>query len=112
MRFADAETGPEVEEHTGRQALGEYIGELRARGHVKDADFTKGDALPDEVQIDLDMFSVLMLHRVDQHVHGADVVAVDHHGARRRVVELTEELSEPYGLCDGIGYRPVFCLDA
>jgi hypothetical protein len=36
-----------------------------------------GNALPDEVEVNLDMFGALMLNKVGREVDSADVVAVD-----------------------------------
>jgi hypothetical protein len=44
---------------------------------VQDADITDGNAFPEEVEVDLDMFCTLVLNRVGGEVDGADVVTVD-----------------------------------
>ena len=44
---------------------------------MQDPNFTKRHLLTDKVDVDLDVPSVAMLHRVGRHVDGGDVVAVD-----------------------------------
>jgi hypothetical protein len=46
------------------QFLGEDVGELRGRRHVKDTDINKCNVLSDEVKIDLHMFGALMLNGI------------------------------------------------
>jgi len=43
---------------------------------MHDADFTNGNTLPHEVEIDLNVLGALMLDGVGAHVDGADVVTV------------------------------------
>jgi hypothetical protein len=72
----DVKTGTKVLEHTGRQPLGEDVGELRTRGNMKNASFSKGDSVTNEVKIYLDMLGALVLNRVGGHVHSTYVVAI------------------------------------
>jgi hypothetical protein len=44
---------------------------------MQDADITNGNAFPEEVEVDLDMFSTLVLNKVGGEVDDADVVTVD-----------------------------------
>jgi hypothetical protein len=60
--------------------LGVDVGELGGRRDV-DVNVFDGDALTDEVKIDLNMFGVLMLNGVGGEVDHADVV-VDQGGPR------------------------------
>lgn len=70
---------------------------------MKNADVTGGNALPNEVQIDLDVLGALMLDGVGGHVDGADVVTVDKSSAAQRDVQLQEKLSKSGDLCNSIG---------
>jgi hypothetical protein len=45
---------------------------------VQDADFTKGDSLSDEVEVDLNMLGSLMLNRVGGEINGADIITINH----------------------------------
>ena len=82
MGFIDVETRPKVEEDLRQQALGEDVRELRARGDVEDAYLPQGDTLTHDLKINLNELRALVLHWVARHVHGADVVAVDHDSTR------------------------------
>jgi hypothetical protein len=44
---------------------------------VQDVDITDGNAFPNEVEVDLNIFCMLMLNGVGEEVDGADVIAVD-----------------------------------
>jgi hypothetical protein len=55
---------------------------------MKNLGLSKCDAIPDEVQVNLDVLRPLMMDRVRRHVHGADVVAVDHRRPGRWVMKL------------------------
>ena len=77
---------------------------------MHDADFTNGNTLPHEVEIDLNVLGALMLDGVGAHVNGADVVTIDQRGAPEWSMKLEEQLSESCSLCNTIGYSPVFGL--
>jgi hypothetical protein len=44
---------------------------------VQDVDITDGNAFPNEVEVDLNTFCMLMLNGVGEEVDGTDVIAVD-----------------------------------
>ena len=71
-----------------------------------------GDAISDEVKIDLHMLGPLVLHRVGGEVDSADVVAVDQHAPGEGTMELGEELTEPRSLRHAFGHDTVLCLGA
>jgi hypothetical protein len=73
---------------------------------------TKINSLPDEVKIDLNVFSVLMLNWVRGHVDNTGVVAKHHCGASERGVQLLEKLTEPGGLDHSIGHRAILGFSA
>lgn len=54
------------------------------------AQLPDGDALPDEVNINLDVFRPPMVNRIAGHVHSRDVVAVRHGSLRDAAVKLAE----------------------
>ena len=55
---------------------------------MEDTDVSDGDALADEVEIDLNMLCALVLDGVGGEVDGADVVAVDEGAPGEWAVEL------------------------
>jgi hypothetical protein len=79
---------------------------------VQYADIADGNTFPDEVEVDLDMFSALMLNRVGGEIDGADVITVDESALRQRGMELLEELLEPTSFRHAVGHGAVLSLDA
>ena len=77
---------------------------------MQDADFTEGDSLSDEVQIDLNMFGSLMLNWVGGEVNGADIITVDHCSATERAAKLCQELAQPAGFGDTVRNSSIFRL--
>jgi len=70
------------------KTLGENVGELHHGGNMENTDNTNGYPFPDEVEVDLHVFSTLMLNRVGGEVDGTAVVAVHEAGGLQRMVEL------------------------
>ena len=64
VRRPDVKTGTKLREDRSRKSLGENVGELRSGGNMKNADITKSIALPNEVEINLNMLGALMLNGV------------------------------------------------
>jgi hypothetical protein len=60
---------------------------------VQDMDITDGNTFSDEVKVDLDMLSALMLNGVGGEVDNVDAIMVDVSTLRQRGKELLEELS-------------------
>jgi hypothetical protein len=79
---------------------------------VQYADIADGNTFPDEVEVDLDMLSALMLNRVGGEIDDADVITVDESALRQRGMELLEELSEPTSFRHAVGHGAVLSLDA
>jgi len=77
---------------------------------MQDADFTEGDSLSDEVQIDLNMLGLLMLNWVDGKVNGTDIITVDHCSTTKRAAKLYEELAQPTGFGDSVRNSLIFRL--
>lgn len=109
-RGTDAETGSEVFKQRRRQTFGEYIRELTGARNLKNAKFTNGYLLPNEVDVDLDVFGSPVMDGVASHVHTGDVVAVGHRRLRNGVVKLAKKLSEPRALSHRIGDATVLRL--
>ena len=55
---------------------------------MQNTKITNGDALSDEVKINLNVLGSLMLNRVGGHVDGTDVVAIHQCGAPERGMQL------------------------
>jgi hypothetical protein len=77
---------------------------------VQNADFTEGDSLSDEVQINLNMLGSLMLNWVGGEVDNTDVITIDHSGAAKRMVKLLQKLSQPASLSNTICHSPTLRL--
>ena len=60
---------------------------------MENSNVTEGDLLSNEVEIDLNMFCPLMLHRVAREIYSTNVVTVDQSGTARRVLKLEKQLS-------------------
>jgi hypothetical protein len=72
---------------------------------MQNTKITNGDALPDEVKIDLNVLGSLMLNQVGGHVDGTDVIAIHQCGVPKRGMQLQKKLAQPGGLCYSIGHR-------
>jgi hypothetical protein len=59
---ANIETVPKLRKQRCRQTLCEDVRELGCRRHVQDADITDGHVFPHKVEVNLDMFHVLVLN--------------------------------------------------
>jgi hypothetical protein len=66
----------------------------------------------DEVEVDLHVLRVLVLHEVGGEVDRVDVVAVDKGGAREGAVELLKQLTEPDCLGYVVGHNAILGLSA
>ena len=79
---------------------------------MQDTDIANGNALLDEVKIDLNVLSSLMLNRVGSQVDCTDVVAVHQCGAPEGSIELQKKPAEPGGLSNPIGHRAILGFSA
>ena len=61
---------------------------------MKNSKITNGNPLPNEVEINLNMLSSLMLNRVGGHVDRADVVTIHQGGAAKKGMELLKKLTQ------------------
>jgi hypothetical protein len=50
---------------------------------MKNSNVTEGDLLLNKMEIDLNMFRLLMLHRIAGEVYSTDVVTIDQGGTAR-----------------------------
>jgi hypothetical protein len=55
---------------------------------VQDADITDGHAFPHKVEVDLDIFRVLVLNEVGGEVDDTNIVTVDKDALHQRSMEL------------------------
>lgn len=60
-----------------------------------DADFAESDLFPYEVYVELNVFHMLVVHRITRHVNGQDVVTEHHCFLVNIPVQLAEEVPEP-----------------
>jgi hypothetical protein len=79
---------------------------------VQDTDITDGNTFLDEVEVNLNMLSTLVLNGVGREVDGTEVIVVDESALRQRSMELLEELSEPMSLSHAIGHDAILSLGA
>ena len=77
---------------------------------MQDTDFTKGDSLSDEVEVNLNMLGSLMLNWVGGEVNGTDIIAVDHCSTTEWAVKLYQKLAQPAGFGDSIRDCSIFRL--
>ena len=79
---------------------------------MHDTNTAKGNMLPNEVHVELDVLRPSMMNRVGGEVDRGDVVTVDKCGLGDLTVQLLEQLSKPGALHYGIGNNPVLGLSA
>jgi hypothetical protein len=77
---------------------------------MKDANITKSNTFPNKVEVNLHMFSALMLDRILGHVNGADIVTIHKSRLAQRSMKLSEELPQPSSFSNGIGNCSIFSL--
>jgi hypothetical protein len=82
------ETEPKLQEQRSRHTLREDVRELGCHRHVQDTDITDVHVFPHKMEVDLDMFRVLVLNKVGEKVDDTDVVAVEKCALCQRSVEL------------------------
>jgi hypothetical protein len=94
------------------RALREDIDKLQSGRDLEDADITDGNTLMDEVEVDLHVLHVMVLHGIGDKVDRADIVAVDECGTREGVMELLEHVTEPGRLRHVVCYNAILDLSA
>jgi hypothetical protein len=55
---------------------------------MKYTSFTEGNSITNKVEINLDMLGPLVLNRIGGHIHGTDIIAIDHGGTSGRMVKF------------------------
>jgi hypothetical protein len=55
---------------------------------MKNTDLAERHLLPDEVDVDLDMFGATMLNWVRSHVYRTDIIAEDNSRSAKRMMKL------------------------
>jgi hypothetical protein len=88
LATVNIETEPKLQEQRSRQTLHEDVRKLGCHRHVQDVNITDVHVFPHKVEVDLDMFCVLVLNGVGGKVDGTDVVTVDNGALCQRSVEL------------------------
>ena len=89
-RLVDVQIAAELQEHCGRETLCEDVSKLESGGDVQDTHITEGDALSDEVEINLDMLRTLMLNRVRGEINHTDIVTIDNSRTPERRMEFLQ----------------------
>jgi hypothetical protein len=79
---------------------------------VQNTKLTEDNSLPREVDVELDVLRVPVMHRVHSHVDAGDVVAVDDGGLGHGDMELPKQLAKPAAFCNNIGDDAVLSLHA
>jgi hypothetical protein len=78
---------------------------------MKDTKITNCNSLLDEVKINLNVLSALLLNWVGGHVDRADVVIIHQCSGVQRGVKLPKELAQPSGLGDTISLCTVLSFN-
>jgi hypothetical protein len=78
---------------------------------MKDANITDGDALIDEMEVDLDMICPLVLDEIGGEKNYNDIVAVDEGATVDRAVKLQKELPKLACLSHTVSHGMVLGLD-
>ena len=108
----DGEAVPEVVEQRRRKAFGEHISELSRTGNMRDTELTNGDLLPDEMNIKLYVLGSPVVHWIPGHIHGGDVVAEGDRRGGDLAEQLSEEVTKPGALGDGVRDGSILRLGA
>lgn len=59
---------------------------------------TECHLVTNKMDVNLDMFSSLVVHRIRSQIHGRDIVTVDETGARRRAMQIDPKVDSSIGL--------------
>ena len=70
---------------------------------MKYTELTQLNLLADKVNIELNVFGALVLHRISREIGGRHVVTEDHSSLRKRNPKLTKKMTEPTSLRNNIG---------
>ena len=89
-RLVDVQIAVEIQEHYGRKTLREDVSKLESGGDVQNTHITEGDALSDEVEINLDMLRTLMLNWVRGEINHTDIVTIDNSRTPERLMEFLQ----------------------
>jgi hypothetical protein len=85
---------------------------LRSGRDTENANISDSDTLTDEVEVDLHLLHVLLLHGIGGEVDRTDVVAIDEGGTCEGAVQLMKKLTEPGILGHTIGHNVILGLSA
>jgi hypothetical protein len=70
---------------------------------MKNTNNTKSNLFPDKMEVNLNVFSPLMLDWVGRHVDGANVVAINQCSTLQRGLQFAEKLTQPGSFCNSVG---------
>jgi hypothetical protein len=88
--MANVQAGSKLLEHRSGKALGENVGVLGCRRHMKYPNVAEDDSLPNKMEINLNVLRPLMLNWVAGEINGTNVVTIDQSGTARLVAKLYE----------------------
>ena len=89
-RLVDVQIAAEIQEHCGRKTLRKDVSKLESGGDVQNTHITEGDALSDEVEINLDMLRTLMLNWIRGEINHTDIVIIDNSRTPERLMEFLQ----------------------
>ena len=75
-------------------------------------DMTHLNLFTDEVYIDLNMFSSLMLNRVGGEIYGTDIIAVDYCGPGDMYLHFEQKVAQPRSFGHGISDASILSFSA
>jgi hypothetical protein len=84
----NVQTGPKLQKYRRRHAFGENIDVLGSRWNMENMDSPSSHTLPDKMEVNLDVFSALVLHRIRREVDGTHIVTVDQCGMLHGLMQL------------------------
>jgi hypothetical protein len=111
-RVPDAKTRFELIEELYSKAFGHDVRELMRRWDMKHAHLSKSNLLTDEVNVDLDVLSAVVVNGIGYHVDNSHVVTVDDRCRSNRHVEFLKKLSQLATLSNSVGHDLVLSLHA
>jgi hypothetical protein len=69
---------------------------------MENFDLTQLNSIPNEMQVNLNMFRALVLNWVGREIHRTDIVTKDDSGSARRMIQLMQQLAQPARFSDTI----------
>jgi hypothetical protein len=77
---------------------------------MKNTDFSQGDLLVDEVDVNLNMLRSSMMNMIGCHIDNTNIVTINERSLGEGNMKLVQKLSHPTTFCHSIGNNPVLSL--